>query len=220
MLYKVQFRPSAALLAVTLQPGERIAVSLGTLVSRDRGIVVRPQIIGDWLFAFVRRYLGQSPLWSEIYHNPTEDSQQLVLGSNIPGDILRLDLKRQDFCVKPEHLLAHTMGIEQTIQWLGFSSWLAGKGLVGLKLSGKGRVFLSAYGQISQQSVSQRFGVEHGYFIAYSSKLRLKVGFPKGLVGSKGAGEGLMTQFLGSGMVYLQSHSRKGLVGYLRSKLY
>ena len=127
MLYKVQFRPSSALLAVTLQPGERIAVSVGTLVSRERGIIVRPQIVGNWLWAFVRRYLGQSPLWFEIYHNPTDDSQQLVLGSNIPGDILRLDLKRQAFCVKPEHLIAHTMGIEHTVQWVGIIQLVSGQ---------------------------------------------------------------------------------------------
>ena len=99
MLYKVQFRPSSALLTVTLQPGERIIASMGTLVSRDDGIIIRPQIVGDWLKAFVRRYLGLDTLWSEIYHNPTNNDRQVMLANNFPGDILHLDLKKNAFCV-------------------------------------------------------------------------------------------------------------------------
>lgn len=206
------------MLSITLQPGERITTAVGNLVSMDAGIVVSQQMAGDLMVALLRRCLGPNPLWMTVYHNPTEEPLSIVLSKSLPGDIVRLDITKSALCLQPNVLLAHTGGIRLGIQWLGWSSWFAGEGLVGLKLSGRGRVFIGSYGRFAQYQVYQRFIVEQRHLLAYSSKLRIKVDFPKGLVGSKLSGEGLVSQLLGGGIVYLQSHSRSGLTRYLFTK--
>jgi uncharacterized protein (AIM24 family) len=61
------------------------------------------------------------------------------------------------------------------IHWIGFSSWFAGQGLFGLKLSGRGLIFIAAHGGINQHQVFKKFAVEQDSLLAYSSKIRLKV---------------------------------------------
>jgi uncharacterized protein (TIGR00266 family) len=203
----------------TLQPGEKVFASLDSLVSLEEGIVAQPQILGDWFVALLRYYFGGISPWLQVYHNSTDTARQVVLGCDLPGDILRLDVNKSPFCVNPQNLVAYTSGIRQGTQWLGWSSWLAGEGLLGLKLSGKGRVFLSGVGRLSQQTVHQRFGLEQGHFVAYSTKLKLKLNFPKGLVGSPRAGEGFIHQLLGGGILYFQSSSLTNLIRFLRTKI-
>lgn len=219
MQYKVQYRPTCSLMIFTLQPGEKIFASLDSLVSLEEGIEAKPQILGDYLASLIRYYFGGISPWLQVYHNPTDAALQVVLGCDMPGDILRLDVNKSPFCVNPQHIVAYTSGVRQGTQWLGWSSWLAGQGLVGLKLSGKGRVFLSGAGRLSQQTVHQRFGLEQGHFVAYSAKLKLKVNFPKGLVGSARSGEGFVHQLLGGGILYFQSSSLTNLIRFLRTKI-
>jgi uncharacterized protein (TIGR00266 family) len=218
--YKVRFRPSFSMLSITLQPGERLTSAVGTLVSMDVGVVVRRQRAAKLFVSLLYRCLGAAPnaLWVNVYHNPTDNPLKITLSHSLPGDILRLDISKSSLCFQPGVLIAHTGGIRIGIQWLGWSSWLSGEGLVGLKLYGNGRVLMGSYGHFAKYQVYQRFIVEQRHLLAYSSKLRLRVGFPKGLVGSQLSGEGLVSQLIGGGMVYVQSHSLSGLTRYLLTK--
>jgi uncharacterized protein (TIGR00266 family) len=106
-----------------------------------------------------------------------------------------------------------------SVQWAGFSSWLAGEGLFKLKLSGSGQVFFGAYGGITQKRISGEFVVDSGHLVAYDPGIRMKIGLASGLLGSVTSGEGLVNRLSGQGEIYLQSRSIDGLVRYLRPKI-
>lgn len=218
MLYKVRFRPAFATLYVTLRPKEKITAAQGTIVSMDAGVIMKTIPFGNIISALLRRFLGKYPLWVNIFHNPTNEPLNIILCQPFPGDIIRLDLTNSSLCLQPGVHIAHTSHIKMGIHWLGFSSLLAGKGLFSLKLSGRGLVFIGGYGAITQHQTYKRFAVEQDNLLAYSSKIRLKVNFPKGIIGSSLAGDGVVTQLIGGGIIYLQSRSRSGLVRYLKSR--
>ena len=138
VLYKVSFRPVFATLHVTLRPKESLTAAQGTLVSMDTGIVMKTSIAGDIAWAILRRFLGNHPLWVNTFHNPTEETLNIVLCPAFPGDIIRLDLTQSSLCLQSGVHIAHTSQIKMGIHWIGFSSWFAGQGLFGLKLSGTG----------------------------------------------------------------------------------
>ena len=105
------------------------------------------------------------------------------------------------------------------VRWAGFTSWLAKEGLFKLQLSGRGRVFFGAYGGLTKKRISGEFVVDNSHLVAYEPGIRMNIRLAGGLVGSLTSGEGLVNRLSGNGVIYLQSRSIDGLVGYLRPKV-
>lgn len=219
MLYKIRYRPAYAVLNVTLKPQERLYAAPGTLISMEEGLLLKPIFGGGFLNALALWLLGKDDLMLNSIHNPTEQSLSLNLSKTFPGDITRLNLTKSGIVLRPHVHIAHTTGVQMGIHWLGFSSWLAGQGLLGLKLSGRGRVFLGSYGSLIQSQCNERFIIEHHHLLGFSPKLRLKVNFPKGVIGDPLAGGGLSSQLTGGGSVYWQTRSLSSLGRFIRLKL-
>ena len=161
MFYEIRYRPSYAVLQITLKPNEKIFVSLGTLIHMDKGLELERVFGGGWGGALLRYCLGKHDLMLNAISNSTEKPLELTLNQTFPGDVTRLNLSKSGVVVCPAAYLAHTTGVTMGCHWLGFSSWLAGDGLVGLKLFGRGRVFLASYGSLVQSAGSKRFIIEH-----------------------------------------------------------
>ncbi|BFM40679.1 hypothetical protein OLK001_26050 [Synechocystis sp. LKSZ1] len=218
MQYKIRFRPAFSLLYITLKPKEQLYVSLDTLVSLDEGLTLKMRLGLGWLASLLFRGLGGKIPVLNLVQNPTTEPLTFTLSQGALGDLIPLDITKAGLCIQPAFHIAHTTGVRMGLQWAGFSSWLAGQGLFALKLSGKGRVFVASCGYLSSYPVHQRLAVEHHHLVAYSPKLKLRVNFPKGVVGSEVSGEGMISQLIGGGAVYLQSRSLSGLSRYLRLK--
>ncbi|MCT0255072.1 TIGR00266 family protein [Synechocystis sp. CS-94] len=218
MLYKIRHYPNSVL-AVTLKPRERLYVSLGSLISMDRGLVITRIAGGGWLRALARFLLGKDNLMLNAIHNPTDQSLSFTLGKALPGNLTRLNLPKNGIVVSPRVHIAHTSGVNMGVHWLGLSSWWAGHGLLGLKLQGKGRVFLGSYGTLNQLSCPQSFVVEHSHLVAFQPKLKLKVNFPRGIIGDMQSGRGLSSRLQGSGNIYWQSRSLSSLGRFIRLRL-
>lgn len=219
MLYKIRYRPTYSTLNVTLKPQERLYTALGTLVSMEEGLVLKRVFGGSFLNALALWLLGKNNLMINSIHNATEEPRTINLSQLLPGDITRINLTKTGIVVRPHALIAYTTGVSMGVQWLGVSSWLSRQGLIGLKLYGRGRIFLGSYGSLIQTPCSERLILEHDRLVAFSPKLRIKVNFPKGVIGDPQAGNGLSSQFTGSGNIYWQSRSLSSLGRYLRLKL-
>jgi len=218
VLYKIRHYPNSVL-AVTLKPRERLYIGLGTLVSMDKGLVISPVCGGGVPRALARFLLGKDNLMVNSIHNPTDELLSFTLGKSLPGDLTRLELPKTGLVVSPKVHIAHTSGVTMGIQWLGLSSWWAGQGLLGLKLSGQGRVFLSSYGSLNPLPCPQTFVVDHSQLVAFQPKLKLKVNFPKGIIGDVQSGGGLSSRLQGTGTIYWQSRSLSSLGRFIRLRL-
>ncbi len=218
MLYKIRHYPNSVL-AVTLKPKEKLYASLGSLVSMDEGLVLNRIFGGGVSKALARFLLGKNSLMVNAIYNPTDEPLSFTLGKAVPGDLTRLNLPKTGIVVSPKAHIAHTSGVNMGIHWLGFSSWWAGQGLIGLKLYGKGRVFLGSYGSLNELPCPQSFIVEHPQLLAFQPKLKLKVNFPRGIIGDVQSGGGLSSRIRGAGTIYWQSRSLSSLGRFIRLKL-
>jgi uncharacterized protein (TIGR00266 family) len=185
----------------------------------DEGLVLNRVYGGGWPRAFGRFLLGKDNLMVNAIHNPTDGLLSFTLGQPFPGDLTRLDLPKTGIVISPKAHIAHTSGINMYIHWLGLSSWWAGQGLLGLKLHGKGRVFLSSYGSLNELPCPQSFILEHPQLVAFQPKLKLKVNFPKGIIGDVQSGGGLSSRIRGTGTIYWQSRSLSSLGRFIRLRL-
>ncbi|WP_265583394.1 TIGR00266 family protein [Synechocystis salina] len=111
----------------------------------------------------------------------------------------------------------------QRRQYGGALAWflqlVGGTGFIRFETPGKGRVFLSSYGTLNQLSCPQSFVVEHSHLLAFQPKLKLKVNFPRGIIGDLHSGRGLSSRLQGTGNIYWQSRSLSSLGRFIRLRL-
>ncbi len=220
MKYDIRNKPSFATIFVTINPGEKLVAEAGAMASMTTGLTVMTEFSGGFFPALLKKFFGGESLFVNIFHNGTQQPQELVLTQSSPGDITCLELKGNAICFQPGAYIASTRGIKMGVEWAGFSSWLAGEGLFRLKLSGNGIVFFGCYGGLTKYRVDGQFTVDSEHLVAYEPGLKLNIGLAGGLVGSITSGEGLVNRITGHGDIYLQSRSIGGLVKFLAPKCY
>jgi uncharacterized protein (TIGR00266 family) len=218
--YKIRRRPAFATLFITLDPGESVIAEAGAMISMPGKLTMKTAFSGNFGSALLRKFLGGESLFINTFTNPTQEPLELVLTQSNIGDMTMIELKGRAICLQPGAFVALTPGVTMGIKWAGFSSWLAGEGLFKLQLSGRGLVFVGAYGGISRKRVSGEFIVDSGHLVAYEPEMQMRIGLAGGgLFRSVTSGEGLINRLKGEGVIYLQSRSVEGLVRYLRTKL-
>ncbi len=219
MQYEIRYKPAFAAIFVTLAPGESIIAEAGAMASMDGRLSMKTKLSGGFFAAILRKFLGGESLFVNVFKNATSQPLTLVLTQSIIGDVESLELRGDEICFQPGAYIASSPKINLGVRWAGFASWFAGEGLFKLKVSGHGTVFFGAYGGISQQTVTGEFIVDNSHLVAYSPGIKMSIGLSGGLIGSMTSGEGLVNRLKGNGVIYLQSRSVSGLVGFLRPKV-
>lgn len=219
MKYEIRYKPAFATIFLTLNPGERITAESGAMLSMAAALSMQTQFSGGLIPGLLKKFFGGESLFVNQFHNTTQQPLELVLSQSMLGDIEVLEMKGNSICFQPGAYIAHSPGVQMSVQWAGFSSWFSGEGLFKLKLSGKGLIFFGGYGGISQRRINGELIVDSGHLIAYDPGIKLKLGLAGGLFGSVTSGEGLVSRLSGQGRVYLQSRSTDGLVRFLRPKV-
>jgi uncharacterized protein (TIGR00266 family) len=218
--YEIRYKPAFATVFLTLNPGESITAEAGAMASMDGQLTMATRLSGNLIEALMKKFLGGESFFVNAFTNQTQKPLQVVLTQSSVGDIEVLELKSSEaICFQPGAYIAHTSGIQMSMQWAGLTSWFSGEGLFRLKLKGPGLVFFGGYGGISKRRVEGELIIDNGHLVAYSPNIRMKVGLSGGLLGSMTSGEGFINRLSGQGIVYLQSRSVDGLVRFLRPKL-
>lgn len=220
MRYEIRYKPAFAAIFITLSPGESLTAEAGAMTSMDAKLSMRTEFSGGLLSGLLKKFFGGETLFVNVFSNQSQQPLQLVLTQPTIGDIGLIELTSgREICFQPGAYIANTPGVKMSVQWAGFSSWLAGEGLFKLRLRGNGLVFFGAYGGITKKRINGDFIVDTSHLVAYEPGIKMKVGLAGGLIGSVTSGEGLVNKLSGQGDIYLQSRSIDGLVKYLRPKM-
>ncbi|MDJ1177293.1 TIGR00266 family protein [Roseofilum sp. BLCC_M91] len=219
MPYEIRYKPAFSAIFVTLNPGEQIIAEAGAMTSMDGGLSMKTEFSGGFFSALMKKFFGGESLFVNRFQNNTQKPLTVVFTQSLIGDIECVDLSGNALCLQPGAYIASTANVKLGVRWAGLASWFAGEGLFKLKASGKGKVFFGAYGGISQQSVSGEFIVDNSHLVAYSPNIKMSIGLSGGLISSITSGEGFVNRLKGKGVIYLQSRSVSGLVGFLRPKV-
>ncbi|MBN2625956.1 MAG: TIGR00266 family protein [Spirochaetales bacterium] len=221
MKAQIMGNPSFSHVRVDLAPGETVTAESGAMQSMSAELDMKAVTNGGFFSALGKRWFGGESFFVNRFTNNGSGTMRVTLSQDVPGDIIEMPMASGDvLSLQKGAYLAHTGDLKLKTAWAGFVSWFSGEGLIKLKVTagGAGSLFFGAYGGILERQVEGDLKVDDGHLVAFDPALKLKVALAGGLFSSLFGGEGFVTRVTGSGRVYIQTRSIKGLASWLNPK--
>jgi len=214
--------PAFAHILVTLGKGESITAESGAMQSMSAELDMKAHLNGNFFSALAKRFFAQESFWVSTFTNNTEETANLVITQDVPGEIKEIKLE-EDRSVNLQRgaWLASAGNIKLKTKWSGFVSWFSGEGLFKLKASGRekgGKVWYGAYGGLIEKEIDGEMYIDNGFLAAWEDGIKLKITLPGGFFSSMFGGEGFVIKASGKGKVWIQTRSIKGLANWLNPK--
>jgi uncharacterized protein (TIGR00266 family) len=213
MQIDIRNRPDYASLHLVLSSGEQVITETGAMMGMSPALKLESNLKGG-LFAAAKRALGGESVFLNTY-TATADGQRLDLAPSTPGDIEHLRMTGNTLVVQRGSYLASTGDVKAEAKWAGARGFFSGEGLVMLKCSGTGDLWLSSYGAIARVDVDGTYQVDTTHLVAFDDGLQWNVVKAGGLKSLLLSGEGLVAQFTGKGRVWYQTRSAPSLASFL-----
>jgi uncharacterized protein (TIGR00266 family) len=211
--------PSFSHVHIDLSPGETVIVEADAMQSMSADVQMKTTTNGGFLSALAKKLFGGESFFVNRFSHEASGPRRITIAQDVPGDIVELGLREgQEICLQRGAFLACTEGVRLSTSWAGFVSWVAGEGLVRLKAGGSGTLWYGAYGGILRREVHGELKVDDGHLVAYDPSLKLRLAMAGGFLASLFGGEGLVTRVVGTGTVYIQTRSIRGLAAWLNPK--
>ncbi len=217
---EILYRPSYSLALVRLAPNEEIRVETGSMVSMSDGVTIQTQATGGLLKSLARSIAGGESFFQNVFRAPAEGGE-ITLAPALPGDLAVLELDNQSMLIQSGSFVAAETGLRVDTTWGGARAFFGSEGLIMLRVSGSGKVIVSAYGAIHRKDLSsgERYTVDSGHLVAFPESIRFRVrpvGSVKSTFLSK---EGLVVDLTGPGPVFVQTRSIDAFLAWLLPKL-
>lgn len=221
MKVRVEGNPSFSHVHVDLSPGQMIVAESGAMQSMAGALDMKAVPNGGILSAIGKRLFGGESFFINEFTNNTDRQLRVTIAQDVPGEIVEKTMSvGQELHLQRGAYLGHIGDIRLKASWAGFISWFSGEGLVKLKArcDGSGTLLFGAYGGITTRHVDGELKVDDGHLVAYDRSLRLKLALSGGVFASLFGGEGFVTRVVGTGDIYIQTRSIKGLAAWLNPK--
>lgn len=218
MDFEIKYKPSYSMLVVKLQPREKIVAESGAMTYMDPGVEVHTRKRETSLLGTLGLALfGRQSFWVNEY--TAKDAQGEVAFVSAPvGDIEKLEIRPdQGYMIQKSAYIASTENVDLDVKWEGFTKGLFGQGLFMIKVSGSGTLFINTFGAIDKHVLQPRQSlvVDNFHLVAFSSTCSYKVTKFGGLKETILGGEGLVTNIVGPGEVYIQTKNLGEFVEWL-----
>ncbi|MCD6051940.1 MAG: hypothetical protein K0Q55_3358 [Verrucomicrobia bacterium] len=211
--------PSFAHLHVHLEPGESIIAEADAMASMSANLDMNTKFNGGFFSGLCKRYLGGESLFVNEFVNNTNEVCKVTLVQATPGNMREVNLNGESLCLQPGAYICSTPGIKLGLRWAGFASFIAREGLFKLVVSGAGKVWFGAYGELLEKDVEGEYIVDTAHLVSYEPQLKLKVQLAGGIFSSFFGGEGLVTRVQGNGKIVIQTRSLTGLANWLNPRI-
>ena len=210
MQVTLQNQPGSTAAKVTLQAGEICTAESGAMIAMSNNMNIttttHKKNSGGMLKAAKRLIAGESLFLNHF--EPKNGAAEVWFGTDLPGDMLTLDLDNENLIVQSGSFLACEHDVDIDLGWQGFKSLFSGESVFWLNLKGKGKIILSSFGAIYPVEVNGEYIVDSGHIIAFNETLNFSITKAgKSWWHSFLGGEGLVCKFKGRGVVWCQSHN-------------
>jgi uncharacterized protein (TIGR00266 family) len=218
MKYEIKYKPSYAMLVVTLDQGETITAESGAMTYMDP--IIEPHTRKreqSFLGSLGLKLIGGQSFWVNDYTALAPNAEVGFVAAPV-GDIEKLDVQPgKGYIIQKSAYIASTQGIDLDIKWEGFSKGLFGQGLFMIKATGNGQLFINTFGAIDTHSLlpGQVLIVDNFHLVAFSETCTYRVIKFGGLKETLLGGEGLVTEITGPGDVHIQTKNMKEFVDWL-----
>ena len=219
MRYEIVHRPSYALGKIELASGEQLQAEAGAMVSMSAEITIETNMRGGLLGGLKRSVLGGESFFINTF--TAQQSGEVTIAPGLPGDIEALELNGETVLVQSGSFLAATPDIEVDTSWGGAKGFFSGEGLILLKCSGYGTLFVSSYGAIEliELRADEAYTVDTGHMVAFDETVKYNVGRSGGWKTTLLSGEGLVCKLEGPGRFYMQTRSQDAFLSWLLPKI-
>jgi len=218
MQYEIKYKPSYALLEVTLGPGESITAEAGAMSWMQPTIEVHTHMRKKGLLGTIGMALigGQSFFVNEF--TATSGAGKAGFSAAPLGDVDTLQIAPgKGFIIQKSAYLASEKAVVLDIEWQGFSKGLFGQGLFMIKVSGEGLLFINTFGAIDKHvlDAGERLIVDNFHLVAFSDNCQYKVTKFGGWKETLLSGEFLVTDITGPGEVYVQTKNIREMADWI-----
>lgn len=215
----IKHNPAFALGVVQLAANERIKVEPGAMVSHSDGLTMETKAEGG-LFGGLKRMVAGESFFQNSYSAPASGGE-ITLSASLPGDMRVLIIEGQELLLKSGAYIASESGVTIDASWGGAKGFFGGPGLVLLKVSGRGKVLIGAYGAIEERvlAAGQRYTVDTGHIVTLDPTISFSVRKSGGWKSTILGGEGFVCELTGPGRVLMQSRSEQSFLSWLLPKL-
>lgn len=213
MQHEIRNKPDYASLHVHLDEGEQLVTESGAMMGMDPALKMESNLTGGLLGAAKRAVGGESIILNT--YTGTGPGQRLDVAPSAPGDLEHVRLDGQTIIIQRGSYCASTKGIDVSAKWGGAKTFFGGEGLIMLKASGTGDMWMSSYGAIRQVDVTDGFTLDTGHIVAFDESLSFTVGKTGGLKSLFFSSEGLVCKFTGKGRLWMQTRDAPSLAAFL-----
>jgi uncharacterized protein (TIGR00266 family) len=211
--------PAFAFGEITLPPGGKVRVEAGAMAMTRGDVQMTTSTQGGFLKGLRRSIGGES-----FFVNDFSSAAGGVVGvaAALPGDLTLARLAGAGtVLVQSGSWIASDPTVDVDATWGGGKAFFSGEGLILLRCSGYGDMLMSAYGAIRYAELrpGETMTLDTGHVVAFDDSVQYRVRKAGGWKSTILGGEGLVTDFVGPGRVWLQTRSSADLVQWIQSKL-
>jgi uncharacterized protein (TIGR00266 family) len=209
MHYAIDEAPSYAILEMNLDSGEKI-VADGGVMTWMSDLTATTNMSGG-IMSGIKRAVGGESMFLTTY---TAGSQGGTIGMapGDPGMIVDHDLAGELFLQKGAFICCEE-GVSTDLKFQGLRGFF-NVGLLSLRLTGNGKVFFAAYGDVEAIDVDGDIIVDSGHVVAWEPGLQYELSYRRGVRNYLFA-EGMMLRFHGRGRIWVQSRNPLALADFL-----
>jgi uncharacterized protein (TIGR00266 family) len=208
MEFKIENSPVFSILKIIFQQGEAFKVEAGAMVSMSPTLELEAKTTGKGLFGAIAATMGGESLFSSLFTAKTGPGE-LVLAPSTLGDIVKIQMSGQTILAQSGAYLAGSPELVIATQG-SFKAMVSGEGLFLSKITGNGVLFLNSYGAIYEKTLApgEKFIIDCGHIIAFESTVTYQIKkAAKGIFGSIASGEGLVSEYSGTGKIWYQTRN-------------
>lgn len=215
MQINITSAPDYAMAEVGLANNEQIVVEAGSMVAMSSHLQIETKAKGG-LLSSAKRMLGGESFFINTYTS-TGAPGNIFIAPGTPGDLRHIQLAGGDFFIQSGSYVANSTGITLDTKWGGAKTFFGGEGLFILKASGQGDILFGSFGAIHEVAVDGHYTVDTGHIVAFDSGLNFNIRKVGGLKSLFLSGEGLVCDFSGKGMLYIQTRKPTSFVHWINS---
>ena len=208
--------PAFAMGTITVPPGGSVRVEAGAMAMTRGDIQIETSTRGGF-FKGLRPSLGGESFFVNDFHSGS--GGQVGVAATLPGDMTSLMLDgRTALLVQSGSWIASDPSIDVDSKWGGHKSFFSGEGLILLRCTGAGGLLLSSYGAIvaTELAAGEALTLDTGHVVAFDESVQYKVRKAGSWKSTLLGGEGLVTDFVGPGRVWLQTRSSNDLIDWIK----
>ncbi len=214
----IQYDPAYSLATVTLTANERIKSESGAMVCHSAGFQVETSSDGGFMKGLKRAALGGESFFVNTWVAPAQGGS-ISFAPPYVGDMVHANIEGDTLFLQSGAFVASSPALEVDTKFGGAKSFFSGEGLFLLKISGTGDLIFSSVGAIHtvELAAGEVMTVDTSHMVGFSGGVTYTVRKVGNWKSTLLGGEGLVCDFSGPGILWIQTRSPQGMAGWIQS---